>query len=450
MRITEVSVTKLFGIFDHTIPLNLDDRITIIHSDNGFGKTTMLKMLYGLFNERYSELINIPFKEFRVSFDDNSALRVEQEEKRHFPKVTINLHKANMPEPPSFSLDFLSDDPRRLRVPLSVIEEEMPDLERMGSRQWIHTTTGEILSLAAVLERSYKVLERFYPRPYSLPEWLIKLKESINIHLIQTQRLRSFSENERESIGYSRSRKGTSVAPTVSKYAEELGKVIRQKFLDLASLSQSLDSTYPTRLVKLIADHPELADGILQSILSKLNEKRSRLEEIGIWDKEDKRVDVVPLLPKEMTGDTKVVLALHVQDVEEKLSVFDEIADKIGLFKEMIDKRFLYKSIVISKDTGFTFITQDGEALPLTALSSGEQHELVLLYQLLFKTKPDSLVLIDEPEISLHIVWQQDFLRDLQEITQLALFDVLIATHSPQIIHDRWDLTVRLEEPAIV
>ena len=184
--------------------------------------------------------------------------------------------------------------------------------------------------------------------------------------------------------------------------------------------------------------------------MSELDKKRSRLEEIGILAKEDKEVSVVSLPSREVAGDTKDVLTLYVQDVEEKLSVFDKIADKIALFKEMIDKRFLYKSIVISKETGFTFITQDGEALPLTALSSGEQHELVLLYQLLFKTKPNSLILIDEPEISLHIAWQQEVVQDLQEITRLASFDVLTATHSPDIIHDRWDLAVRLEEPAVL
>jgi hypothetical protein len=80
MRITEISVTKLFGVFDHTIPLNLDDRITIIHSENGFGKTTLLKMLHGLLNERYSELLNVPFEKFQVSFDDNSVLWAERED----------------------------------------------------------------------------------------------------------------------------------------------------------------------------------------------------------------------------------------------------------------------------------------------------------------------------------------------------------------------------------
>ena len=103
--------------------------------------------------------------------------------------------------------------------------------------------------------------------------------------------------------------------------------------------------------------------------------------------------------------------------------------------------------MTISRQDGFSFFTKGDRPLPVTSLSSGEQHELVLLYELLFKVNPNSLILIDEPELSLHIAWQQEFLQDLQEITRLASFDVLIATHSPQIIHDRWDLTVQLKGP---
>jgi predicted ATP-binding protein involved in virulence len=57
--------------------------------------------------------------------------------------------------------------------------------------------------------------------------------------------------------------------------------------------------------------------------------------------------------------------------------------------------------------------------------------------------------LIDEPELSLHVGWQESFLRDIQEIARIRNFDVLIATHSPQIINDRWDLTVELRGPGV-
>jgi len=81
-------------------------------------------------------------------------------------------------------------------------------------------------------------------------------------------------------------------------------------------------------------------------------------------------------------------------------------------------------------------------------LSSGEQHELVLFHELTFGMAANSLLLIDEPEISLHIVWQQNFLPDLRRVVELSTFDAVIATHSPEIIGDNWGLTVELRGPA--
>lgn len=70
-RIQQISVKNLFGIFNHTIPLNMDERITIIHGPNGFGKTMILKLLYALFGQDDHLLQTIPFDEFHVKFEDN-------------------------------------------------------------------------------------------------------------------------------------------------------------------------------------------------------------------------------------------------------------------------------------------------------------------------------------------------------------------------------------------
>ncbi|EQD32124.1 excinuclease ATPase subunit, partial [mine drainage metagenome] len=143
----------------------------------------------------------------------------------------------------------------------------------------------------------------------------------------------------------------------------------------------------------------------------------------------------------------KNVLLVYINDVEEKLRVFDNLTDKIYLFLKLINDKFLHKQMFINSNDGFTFRTSEGQPLSPAKLSSGEQHELILLFELLFKVVPNSLILIDEPELSLHIYWQQRFLQDLDEITKLSQFDVLIATHSPQIIQNRWDLTVELKGP---
>jgi len=140
------------------------------------------------------------------------------------------------------------------------------------------------------------------------------------------------------------------------------------------------------------------------------------------------------------------VLSLFLENTEEKISVFDDLLAKLELFTNIMNqRRLLFKSVKIDPNRGFSFFTQKNKPLDLKDLSSGEQHEVVLLYELIFKTKPNTLVLIDEPEISLHIAWQNEFLNDIMEIIRLQQIQVLIATHSPQIINEYWDLTVNLE-----
>jgi predicted ATPase len=64
----------------------------------------------------------------------------------------------------------------------------------------------------------------------------------------------------------------------------------------------------------------------------------------------------------------------------------------------------------------------------------------------MFDVPKNSLVLIDEPEISMHIVWQYELLRDLKSIADHIDGDLLIATHSSQIIGEYLNQTIPLDE----
>lgn len=141
------------------------------------------------------------------------------------------------------------------------------------------------------------------------------------------------------------------------------------------------------------------------------------------------------------------VLSVYVADVEQKLAVFDEMAAKVELLTRIVNDLFLYKRMHIDSDAGFVFNSSTGHRIEPDNLSSGEQHQLVLLYELLFQSPEGSLVLIDEPEISLHAAWQERFLDDLTDMVALSKFDVLVATHSAEIIGNHWDLVVELRGP---
>lgn len=75
-------------------------------------------------------------------------------------------------------------------------------------------------------------------------------------------------------------------------------------------------------------------------------------------------------------------------------------------------------------------------------LSSGEQHFLVLFFELIFNAKNKQLVLIDEPEISLHVSWQVNMVDRLIEISNLNNNKFVLATHSPSILRNHRDCVI--------
>jgi predicted ATP-binding protein involved in virulence len=433
MRIKKISVKNLFGIFNYEIPLNLNEHITIIHGPNGFGKTTLLRLLNAFFKSFYSEIRHIPFSEIMVDFDNNTSLCLKKTVKEH-KKETNNMllweHTLKNGKKESHLINPLK--PEDFEFPFHLLRK--PGIDRINHENWLDMANQKKLSFEEVLDRCKDKIPVNIPEVKE-PAWLKKIKNSIELKFIETQRLLNFSHLNRNY------EEKPLMIPAVITYSRELANAIQDKLGEYAALSQSMDRDFPMRLVT--GDGvPELTIDELKKELKELEEKRSRLMDTGLLDKE-KEIDF-KLLQK-IDKNNRNVLSVYVNDVNKKLSVFDELNNKINLFVNIINNKFLYKKMSVNKKEGFVFKSDSDKFLSPGELSSGEQHELVLFYELLFKVNPDSLILIDEPELSLHIVWQQQFIKDLLEISKLVGFDVLIATHSPQIIHDRWDLTVELE-----
>jgi predicted ATP-binding protein involved in virulence len=442
MRVSQISIEGLFGIFNHIIPLNTDEHITIIHGPNGIGKTVLLSMLDGLFNSKYAIFGKIPFDVFRVDFDDGTNLRITKTIEQDTKEPCLRVYGPD-PETSFF-------DPRRelgsaATRRLYNIIDELPGVIRVAARRWQDVSTDEMLSLGEVVAKYRDLLPDHIPT--GIPTWLRELHKAFRVQFIQTNRL-SVPSAEPARREYIRERTPAE-EPAVIAYSRVLASTMQQTLAESAVVSTRLERSFPLRLISRISQgaQPDLTEDKLRQELSELEQKRSRLMSAGLLEQDAANVQIPD---QEDIGDLlNIILSVYVTDSKDKLEVYEELLERIEVFKEVINKskQFLYKTLTIDRDDGLVFRTLDKHTLRPDDLSSGEQHEIVLLYELLFKMQPNSLILIDEPELSLHVAWQQQFLQDLQRITDVVPFDVLIATHSPQIIHDRWDLTVSLKGP---
>ena len=81
-------------------------------------------------------------------------------------------------------------------------------------------------------------------------------------------------------------------------------------------------------------------------------------------------------------------------------------------------------------------------------MSSVEQQIIVLYYDLIFGIQNKVVLLIDEPEISLHVAWQRELMNDFNKIIDLKNYNlsIIIATHSPQVINNNWHSIIDLGE----
>jgi len=69
----------------------------------------------------------------------------------------------------------------------------------------------------------------------------------------------------------------------------------------------------------------------------------------------------------------------------------------------------------------------------ITSLSSGEQQLLILFSYIAFNSQDGKIFIIDEPELSLHIKWQEDFISYLEQIAPKKT-QIILATHSPILV----------------
>ena len=135
--------------------------------------------------------------------------------------------------------------------------------------------------------------------------------------------------------------------------------------------------------------------------------------------------------------DNSKILDVYLNTMEEKLQYYKDLLPLIRLFdKNVRQKQFANKTIKLSPQHGLRIESENGDILSADTLSTGEQNQLVLLYDLIFKTPKGSILLIDEPESSLHVAWQNDFVSDMRTISENKSLQIVVATHSSIIVNN--------------
>ena len=106
-------------------------------------------------------------------------------------------------------------------------------------------------------------------------------------------------------------------------------------------------------------------------------------------------------------------------------------------FQDLVDELFGETGKRIIRKSNEILFEQDGDTLYPYQLSSGEKQMLVILLTVLVQDNRRGVLFMDEPEVSLHVEWQQRLIGLIRELNPNV--QIVLTTHSPAMIMDGWE-----------
>lgn len=461
-KIKQITVESLQGVFNYVVTFPEGEDTIILIAPNGYGKTALLSLLKDCVTLNFRRAAGHIFKRLEISFQDGTkwefVKHIDEDRLRY--ATHRRAHRTSSWSASSYARfrdSTQSVSLKRFNKSGKEIEENIPDIKEINPRAISrvlnripylsvespsivrHLQTGEIIPMSEAIKRYYKTISS----DPKLREMLAASEPSaiwpgipeIDCVFIETQRLLYSNPAHQEDD------RGTPKEEIV-RQAQSLSELLNKNYSDYAAISQTLDRSFPNRLIARARKGIEINADELKKSLSDVEEKRAQLTEAGIL--EDQADTIIgtddDLLPKIVDA-----LQIYVEDSKKKLGTYDAIYPKISVFRELMSAKLKPKTLSIGREFG-AIVYRDKNPLKLEGLSSGEKHEFIMLFKLIFETPSDSLVLIDEPEISLHVVWQLEFMSDLRRIQSANPFQSIIATHSPQIFQGFKNLLVDLAD----
>jgi energy-coupling factor transporter ATP-binding protein EcfA2 len=456
-RLISAHADGVLGEFNHRFDFKASGEFAIVYGPNGVGKTRVLEIINALCNMNLMRLSLLPFRSAELKFSDDTRLRVsrisdvESEDELAIDGIPDRPEKTDELEFYLWNGDSLTAKSRvsSLNDFQTFLQQTTPYEPTDDIETWIDPNDGEIITYDSLRER---YLPRFRAsnrnsgiknkQASDVSPRILEFAESLDVRLIETQRLigPSLQPPGRNSDRYPFRESTPKSVPTIIRYSDQIKLSLDTNLSANSRLTQSLDSTFPRRMLER-GDKSVLTETELRAKWAEQTTRRARLTEIA-----DLNVDPELSLPEGSLNSWQLgMLELYLEDADEKLDSFSNVLKRIDLLEDIVNARLLRKSLHIDANNGLVVTRKlDNSSVPLIALSSGEQHEIILMFDLLFNVQAGSVVMIDEPEISLHIGWQKKFIADVLRISALVGFQFVVATHSPQIIDRWWAYATRL------
>lgn len=422
--IDHVKIEGFWG--EENVALQFDDQQNFLIGRNGSGKTTAINLIAAALSADFRTLDRISFDKITIKLSEVGGRRKpvvviqkKPNSRLPFPHIEYSIRDATSDDPVIYSLDEFEEQ--------AVFRNFNASSGRLRAHQMRH------------------------PQALSITDHLTKL---VNVSWLSVHR----------HTGRRRPTDERSWDSTVDQKLDELTNSLVRYFSQLTEGATSLLEQFQKNIfLSLLSDQTE-ADFTRR--LRKFDVEKEReaiveiFEEYQLKEKDYiKKVDRHFRHIKEemgkfsgsepisfsgiaaLTGTVKInALAEDWRQLRAKRL---EIYKPRDNFLNILNKLVLRKEFFVKENNELGIKTQSGREYSIDQLSSGEKQLVIVLGEALLQREKSWIYIADEPELSLHVTWQEALVRNLKSLNPAA--QIIFATHSPDIVSTYTNFTINME-----